>query len=112
MPFTEPRPASASARIAEEQNQRRGRRAELVHQGWKSTGDLPYQLAEDLNRPSGFFESSTRKCVDEVVSIEGEEYKQAHLEKLGKQTFISLDLISKVRARFISHYGIPPRKHP
>ena len=104
-------PQSTFSKTLERREKERARTGELKAKKWVSTGDLPYKFATELNKLSGFFENHIPAYVREVLSDEGEEYARNNTEKIGRKTFISPDLIQKVRERFLAA-GISLRTAP
>ena len=82
------------------QQARRKRRAELIAMGWKSTGDVPYDIAPEVPELAAMTISSRmRRYINTVVSKESDkDYREKNVEMIdGRNTFISPDLIEKIR---------------
>ena len=96
-----------SERIFAERSERRSQERELVQNGFKSTGDLPYVFAHKHSKLSS---NALTSCMSDIVKFamkkQDQEYCKANAVKIGIKTFLSPDLQEKVEDEVKKYFNL------
>lgn len=79
----------------------------LMEKGWISTGDVPYRFSRVLCRSSGTIGSHLSRILERLLEALGDEYRSAHVRRIGCRRFISPDCTRRLLHYVIKHGPIP-----
>lgn len=103
-------PISPKYRFRKSQGQwrRRLERERLEAQGWRSTGDLPYDIADVAAVTANGVAGRMSRHLNEALAAETSEYADTNVRKISGRRYVSPGLAKKITNLVKARYGEKP----